>query len=55
MVALAGLIVLLVLIVKHRTNKSDDWEINYDELEIGEQLGAGMPAPRPTTLGYEWA
>jgi hypothetical protein len=38
---LVGLIVVLVVIIKRKGNQSDDWEIEYDELEIGEQLGAG--------------
>jgi hypothetical protein len=38
---LAVLIVVLLVVIKRKGNKSDDWEINYDELEIGEQLGAG--------------
>jgi hypothetical protein len=38
---LAVLIVVLLVVIKRKGNKSDDWEINYQELEIGEQLGAG--------------
>jgi hypothetical protein len=38
---LVCLIVVLVVIIKRKGTQSDDWEINYDELEIGEQLGAG--------------
>ncbi len=38
---LVCLIVVLVVIIKRKGNQSDDWEIEYDELEIGEQLGAG--------------
>jgi predicted Ser/Thr protein kinase len=30
--------VALLIVIKRR---SDDWEIEYDELEVGEQLGAG--------------
>lgn len=43
-VALCILLILaaaLVMAAKLRGNKSDDWEIDYDELEVGEQLGAG--------------
>jgi hypothetical protein len=48
---LAVLIVVLLVVIKRKGNKSDDWEINYEELEIGEQLGAGgyvhVPARAP--------
>jgi serine/threonine protein kinase len=35
------LIVGLLVWIKKKSNSNDDWEINYDELEVGEQLGAG--------------
>ena len=34
-------IVGLIVCLKRKGNSNDDWEINYDELEVGEQLGAG--------------
>jgi serine/threonine protein kinase len=41
----AGLLVVLVIVVvvlvRRKGSGSDDWEIEYDELEVGEQLGAG--------------
>jgi serine/threonine protein kinase len=33
--------VALLIVIKRRSDQSDDWEIEYDELEVGEQLGAG--------------
>lgn len=41
LLVLVGFIVVLVWVIKRRGNKSDDWEIDYSELEVGEQLGAG--------------
>ena len=41
LLGLLVLIVVLLLVIKLKGNKSDDWEIAYDELEVGEQLGAG--------------
>ena len=38
---LVCLVLVLVAVIKRKGDKSDDWEIEYDELEIGEQLGAG--------------
>jgi hypothetical protein len=38
---LVCLIVVLIVVIKRKGTQSDDWEISYDELEIGEQLGAG--------------
>jgi preprotein translocase subunit YajC len=39
---LACLIVVVVLIlVKYTRNRTDDWEIEYSELDMGEQLGTG--------------
>jgi preprotein translocase subunit YajC len=39
---LACLIVVVVLIlVKYTRNRTDDWEIEYSELDVGEQLGTG--------------
>jgi serine/threonine protein kinase len=38
---LLAFIVGLMVWIKKRGNGHDDWEINYDELEVGEQLGAG--------------
>lgn len=35
------IIALIVLLIRLRRDKTDDWEIDYDELEVGEQLGAG--------------
>jgi hypothetical protein len=32
------------LVLRHK-KQLDDWEINYDELEIGEQLGVGARLP----------
>jgi hypothetical protein len=51
LLVLVGFIVVLVLVIKRRGNKSDDWEIEYSELEVGEQLGAGgYPHHTPHTL-----
>ena len=41
LLALVCFIVVLVVLIKRRGNKSDDWEIEYSELEVGETLGAG--------------
>ncbi len=38
---LVALIVALVVIIQRKGNKTDDWEINYSELEVGEHLGSG--------------
>jgi serine/threonine protein kinase len=38
---LLALMLALLVFIKRRSDKSDDWEIAYDELEVGEQLGAG--------------
>lgn len=35
------LLVVLLVIIRRKGRTSDDWEIEYTELEIGEQLGAG--------------
>jgi hypothetical protein len=35
------LIVVLMVIIRRKGNKSDDWEIDYGELDLGEHLGAG--------------
>jgi serine/threonine protein kinase len=39
--ALVALIVVLMIIIRRKGNKSDDWEIDYSELDVGEHLGAG--------------
>jgi hypothetical protein len=41
LVILACLIAVLVLVIKRMNNKTDDWEIDFSELEMGEQLGTG--------------
>jgi serine/threonine protein kinase len=38
---LVAFIVVLLYIIRRTSHRSDDWEINYDELEIGEHLGSG--------------
>ena len=38
---LLAVMVALLIVIKRRSDQSDDWEIEYDELEVGEQLGAG--------------
>lgn len=38
---IVGFILVLVLALRYRNNRTDDWEVNYAEIEIGEQLGAG--------------
>jgi hypothetical protein len=38
---LCALIVVLAVVAKRRGRGGDAWEIDYDELEVGEQLGAG--------------
>jgi serine/threonine protein kinase len=38
---LAACILILMGVIKRRGNHADDWEIEYSELEVGEQLGAG--------------
>jgi serine/threonine protein kinase len=35
------LFVVLLVIIRRKGRTSDDWEIEYSELEVGEQLGAG--------------
>jgi hypothetical protein len=40
-VALAILIAVVVIVMKLKRTKSDDWEINYEELDVGEHLGSG--------------
>jgi hypothetical protein len=39
--ALVGFIVILVVWIKRRGHGTDDWEIEYSQLDVGEQLGAG--------------
>ncbi len=41
--ALIGLLGLMLALffIRRIGNRYDDWEINYDELEIGEALGTG--------------
>jgi predicted Ser/Thr protein kinase len=34
-------ILVLICVIKRKGNQSDDWEIDYDELEVGEHLGSG--------------
>jgi hypothetical protein len=46
---LVGLIVVLIVVIHRKSNHSNDWEISYDELDIGEQLGAGGYA-RPALI-----
>jgi hypothetical protein len=41
LLVLVCFIIVLVFLIKRRGNKSDDWEIEYSELEVGETLGAG--------------
>ena len=58
LLVLVGFIVVLVLVIKRRGNKSDDWEIEYSELEVGEQLGAGGYAhspPHATSICYRFS
>jgi serine/threonine protein kinase len=38
---LVAFIVVLLYIIRRTSHRSGDWEINYDELEIGEHLGSG--------------
>jgi hypothetical protein len=38
---LAALIVAVVCIVLRKKEHDENWEISYDELEIGEHLGTG--------------
>jgi len=38
---LLALMVALLIVIKRKSSQSADWEIEYDELEVGEQLGAG--------------
>ncbi len=40
-VALLALIVYLLVLVNRKGKSHDDWEIRYDELEVGEHLGTG--------------
>ncbi|ELR24201.1 serine/threonine protein kinase [Acanthamoeba castellanii str. Neff] len=37
----ACLAVMIIALARCKKKKSDDWEISYDELEVGRQLGAG--------------
>jgi hypothetical protein len=34
-------VAMLIFFITRSRRTTDDWEINYDELEVGEQLGAG--------------
>jgi hypothetical protein len=54
LLVLVGFIVVLVFLIKRRGNKSDDWEIEYSELEVGEQLGAGgyTLSPHAATIRF---
>jgi hypothetical protein len=38
---LLGCIAALMGVITRSGRESDDWEIDYNELEVGEQLGAG--------------
>jgi preprotein translocase subunit YajC len=38
---LLAFILVLFFVIKRKGNRSDDWEISYDELEVGEHLGSG--------------
>ncbi len=64
LLVLVCFIVVLVFLVKRRGNKSDDWEIEYSELEVGETLGAGgyggpfsfsfvFSVPGPSRAGHD--
>jgi hypothetical protein len=35
------LVIVVVVLLRRKGSGNDDWEIEYDELEVGEQLGAG--------------
>jgi hypothetical protein len=35
------LVALLIFVIKRSRDTTDDWEVNYEELEVGEQLGVG--------------
>jgi serine/threonine protein kinase len=35
------LVALLIFFIKRSHDTTDDWEVNYEELEVGEQLGVG--------------
>ncbi len=41
LIGLLGLILALLFFIRRNGNRYDDWEISYDELEIGEALGTG--------------
>ncbi len=34
-------VIVIVVVVQRRRRKRDDWEIDYNELDIKDQLGAG--------------
>jgi hypothetical protein len=62
LLVLVCFIAVLVFLIKRRGNKSDDWEIEYSELEVGETLGAGGYAdlslprqlvPAPSRAGHD--
>jgi hypothetical protein len=38
---LLALVLVVVVLLRRKGSGNDDWEIEYDELEVGEQLGAG--------------
>jgi preprotein translocase subunit YajC len=40
-IGLVVLIVVLVVMIRRKGQVQDDWEIRYDELEVGEHLGTG--------------
>jgi preprotein translocase subunit YajC len=40
-IGLVALIVVLVVMIRRKGQVQDDWEIRYDELEVGEHLGTG--------------
>jgi hypothetical protein len=51
-IGLVALIVVLVVMIRRKGQVQDDWEIRYDELEVGEHLG---DVSRATWKGTEVA
>jgi hypothetical protein len=43
-------VVAAILLTRRINRRHDDWEIDFDELEVGELLGSGTPPPTSLLL-----